>query len=127
MVEIQLLVERLEAVRLAEAATANTVATYTINVSLSERERTPASLTLNFELDLECQPQLAKISVRGSTTIKGTRDEIQAVLRPADPNSPPPILVTVYERIYGLIYLVVRDLNLPHPMPGLMRQSGEGP
>ena len=126
MVEIKLQVERLEAIRLSESATQDTSATYTINVSLSERERNPSAISLNYELDLECQPQLAKISIRGFTTIKGTRDEIQNILRPTDPNSPPPILVTVYERIYAMIYLVARDMNLPHPMPGLMRQGNEG-
>jgi hypothetical protein len=123
LVEIKLQVERLEAIRLAESAKEDTTANYTINVSLSERERTPSAISLNFDLALECQPQLAKISIRGFTTVKGSREEIQSVLRPADPNSPPLILVTVYERIYGFIYLVARDLNLPHPMPGLLRQG----
>lgn len=124
MPDIQLQVERLDAVRLAEKATQDTTASYTVNVSLSERDRNPSSLSLNFEFELTCQPNIAKISVHGYTTISGTRDEIQSLLRPADPKSPPYILITVYERVYGMIYLVARDLNLPHPMPGLMRQGG---
>lgn len=127
MVDIQLLVERLEAVRLSEKATQDTASSYTVNVSLSERERNPSSLTLNFEFELSCQPQIAKLSIHGFTTISGTRDEIQNLLKPPDAKSPPSILITVYERIYGMVYLVARDLNLPHPMPGLMRQSGENP
>jgi hypothetical protein len=124
MVDIQVQVERLDAVRLAEKATQDTTATYTVNVSLSERERNPNSLSLNFEFELACQPQIAKISVRGATTITGTRDDIQLLLKPTDPDSPPSILITIYERVYGSIYLLARDMNLPHPMPGLMQQGG---
>ena len=125
MPEIELRVERIDAVRLAEKATQDTAASYTVNVSLSERERNPSGLSLNFEFELTCQPQIAKISVHGVTAITGTRDEIQALLRPVDAKSPPPILLTAYERVYGMIYLIARDLNLPTPMPGLMKQSSE--
>ena len=125
MPDIHVLVERFDATRLAEKATQDTVSTYTVNVSLSERERTPSSLALNFEFELSCQPQIAKISVNGMTTITGSREEIQTLLRPADPKSPPQILINVYERVYGMIYLIARDLDLPPPMPGLMRQGGE--
>ncbi len=124
MVDIQVQVERLDAVRLSEKATQDTTATYTVNVSLSERERNPSSLSLNFEFELSCQPNIAKITVHGSTTITGTREEIQSLLKPADPKSPPTILLTIYERVYSPIYLLARDLNLPHPMPGLMQQGG---
>jgi len=124
MVDIQVQVERLDAVRLSEKATQDTAATYTVNVSLSERERNPSSLSLNFEFELACQPNIAKITVHGSTAITGTRDEIQALLRPADAKSPPTILLTIYDRVYSSIYLLARDLNLPHPMPGLMQQGG---
>jgi hypothetical protein len=95
-----------------------------VNVSLSERDRNPNALTLNFEFELTCQPTIAKITVNGNTSINGTRDEIQALLRPSEPKSPPTILVTVYERVYSLVYLVTRDMDLPHPMPGLMQQGG---
>jgi len=126
MPDIHVLVERFDAVRLAEKATQDTVSTYTVNVSLSERERTPSSLALNFEFELSCQPQIAKVTVTGVATIQGTRDEIQTLLRPPDPKSPPQILINVYERVYGMIYLVARDMDLPPPMPGLMGRSGEG-
>jgi hypothetical protein len=126
MADTHVLVERIDAVRTSDKATQDTTATYTVNVSLSERERNPNTLTLNFEFELSCQPGIAKVTVTGSVSITGTRDEIQGLLRPSEPKSPPTILITVYERVYSLVYLVTRDMDLPHPMPGLMQQGGEG-
>lgn len=125
MSDTRVLVEHLEAIRLSEKATEDTSATYTINVSISERTRDPTTLSLNFELDLVAEPQIAKLIVGGVSTIAGTREEIQTAIRPADSKSPPPILFTIYERVYGLLYLISRDLKIPHPMPGLARTGSE--
>jgi hypothetical protein len=58
--------------------------------------------------------------VTGYVTIVGSREEIQSLIKQPDDKGAPPILVTIYERVYGLLYVISRDLQIPHPMPGLV-------
>ncbi len=120
MPDIKVQVEKVEGIRLSENATEDTPATYTVNVSLSERQRESSLLALNFELDLSGQPQISRLVANGYVTITGSRDEIQSLIRQQDDKSAPAILVTIYERIYGLLYVISRDLHIPHPMPGIV-------
>ena len=120
MPEVKVQVEKVEGIRLSEKATEDSVANYTVNVSLSERERESSLLALNFELDLSGQPQVSKLIVTGYVTIVGSREEIQSLLKQQDDKSAPAILVTIYERVYGLLYVISRDLHIPYPMPGIV-------
>ncbi|MDA4123936.1 MAG: hypothetical protein OK438_00605 [Thaumarchaeota archaeon] len=123
MLEIGVLIERIDGARLSDKVTENSASNYGLNVSLSERERSPASLLLSFTLELTSQPQLARILVSGITTLTGTKDEIQGALAAPDDTNPPLVLATVYERIYGLVYLVAEGLKIPRPLPTLLKTA----
>jgi len=123
MVDIGVLVERIEGARLSEKASDNAPSNYSLNVSMSEKDRNPESLVLSFSLELTNQPQLARLLVSGITTITGTKDEIQNVIRAPDDKNPPVILLTIYERVYGMLYLVSGNLKIPHPLPTLLRTA----
>jgi hypothetical protein len=123
MLEIGVLVERIDGARLSDKATENSPSNYGLNVSLAERERSPGSLVLSFTLELLSQPQLARIAVTGITTLTGTKDEIQGALAAPDEKNPPFVLATVYERIYGLVYLVADSLKIPRPLPTLLKTA----
>jgi hypothetical protein len=125
MAETKVLVEKIDGIRISEKATEDTTASYTVDVSLSERARDPMSLSLNFELTLTGQPKISKLVVSGVATITGTKEEIQSFLRPQEEKGPPLILVTVYERVYGLLYLISHELKIPYPMPGLISAGGD--
>ena len=123
MLDIAVLVERVEGARLSEKATENAQSSYNLNVSLSERDRSSGELVLSFALELTSQPQVARIKVDGIATLKGNKEEVQnEITAPAETN-PPRILVTIYERVYGLIYLVAGNLKVPHPMPNLVKKG----
>lgn len=124
MVGIEVLVERVEGARLSDKANENSPSSYGLNVSMSEKDRTSESLVLNFSLELTSQPQLARLVVTGTATISGSKDEIQGATKTPDDKNPPVILLTIYERVYGLLYLVSTSLKVPHPMPTLLR-TGE--
>ncbi len=124
MAEIGVLVERIEGARLSDKATENGTSNYSLNVSMSERERNPESLVLSFTLELTNQPQLARLAVTGIATITGNKDDIQNAIKAPDEKSPPLVLLTIYERIYGLLYLVSGNLKVPHPMPTLLKSGG---
>ncbi len=125
MLDIGVLVENVNAARLSDKASENSPSNYGLNVSLSERDRNPASLALAFTLELTNQPQLAKITVSGIATLTGSKEEIQGAISAPDEKNPPIVLVTIYERVYGLVYLVAGSLKVPHPLPTLLKGGSE--
>ncbi|MGD0396284.1 MAG: hypothetical protein ABSB26_05160 [Nitrososphaerales archaeon] len=124
MLEVNVLIERVDAARLSDKASENSPSNYSVNVSMSERDRNPQALILVFALELTDQPQLARLAVSGVATLTGTKDEIQAALEAPEDKTPPPVLTTIYERIYGLLYLVTGSLKVPHPLPTMLKASG---
>ncbi len=123
MLEVIVLVENVDGARLNDRATENAISNYSLNVSLSERDRSSETLVLSFTLELTSQPQAARFKVSGSATLKGTKDEIREGITAPDDTKPPPILVTIYERIYSTIYLLSGALKVPHPLPNLLKKS----
>ena len=123
MLEVAVLVESVDAARLSEKASENANSNYSLNVSLSEKDRSPETLALSFSLELTSQPQAARFKVSGIATLKGTKEEIKEGITAPDDNKPPPILVTIYERIYSTIYVLSGALRVPHPMPNLLKKS----
>jgi len=124
MFGVNVLVERVDASRLSDKASENSPSNYSLNVSMSERDRNPEALVLSFTLELTNQPQLARLAVSGIATLTGTKEEIQSALSAPDEKNPPLVLTTIYERTYGLFYLVASSLKVPHPLPTLLKPSG---
>ena len=124
MLSVTVLVERIDAARLSEKATENSASNYGLNVSLSEKDRNPDALVLSFTLELTNQPQLARLAVSGIATLSGTKDEIQNALEAPDDKNPPMVLATIYERAYGLFYVLAGSLKVPPPLPTLLKASG---
>jgi hypothetical protein len=124
MLLVSVLVERVDAARLSDKASENSPSNYSLNVSMSERDRSPEALVLSFTLELTNQPQLARLAISGIATLTGTKDEIQSALATPEDKGPPLVLTTIYERSYGLLYLVAGSLKVPHPLPNLLKTSG---
>ena len=123
MLDISVLVESVEAARVSDKVSENSNSNYSLNVSLSERDRSTESLVLSFSLELTSQPQSAKFRVAGIATLKGTRDEIKEGITAPDENKPPPVLVIIYERVYSTLYVLSGALKAPHPMPNLLKKG----
>ncbi len=125
MLLIDVLVERVEAMRISEKADEKAQPNYTLSVSMSERDRTPENLALSFTLELTNQPQLNKLSVSGVATLTGTKDEIAASLISDDDKTPPQALTMIYDKTYGLFYLVAGALKVPKPLPSLLKGASK--
>ena len=124
MLEVGVLVERVEGARLSDRVNENSPSNYSLNVSMAERERNPESLVLSFTLELTNQPQLARLMISGISSLSGSKDEIQGALAAPDDKTPPAVLTTIYERTYSLFYLVANSLKVPHPLPTLLKTGG---
>ena len=123
MLEVTVLIEDIDAGRLSDKGSENATSNYSLNVSLAEKERSTEYLALSFSIELTSQPPTARFKVSGTTTLKGTRDEIKEGITAPDENRPPPILVIIYERIYSTLYVLAAALKVPHPMPNLLKKS----
>jgi hypothetical protein len=123
VLEISVLLETVDGVRLSDKATENMNSNYSLNVSLSEKDRTSDALVLSYSLELTSQPQAARLKVAGSATLKGSKDEIKEGITAHDESKPPPVLVTIYERVYSTLYIVAGALKVPTPMPNLLKKT----
>jgi len=123
VLDVAVLLDTVDAVRLSDKMNENSQSNYSLNVSLSEKDRTAEALVLSFSLELTSQPQAAKFKVSGTATLKGTKEEIKEEITAPDEKKPPPILVTVYERVYSTLYVLAGSLKVPHPMPNLLKKT----
>lgn len=123
MLEIAVQVERVDGTRISDKANENAQSNYNLNVSLSEKDRTTDSLVLNFQIELTSSPPMAKFVVSGFATMKGNKEDIASGINAPDANRPPLVLITIYERVYGLLYLVAGNLRVPYPMPNLLKKA----
>lgn len=123
MLEVSVQVEKIEATRLTEKANEDLRSNYKLNVGMTEKQRKAASLVLGFTLELTQVPQTAKITITGTAELTGTEEEIKERITSKSENVPPPVVEIIYERIYGLVYLVAGGIKVPRPLPNLLRKG----
>ncbi len=121
MVEVEVLVKSVEATRLSEEARDDTGVTFDVSASLSETDHQAGQFLLKYGIAITSQPPIARMDVGGTAKITGEEKEIDALLKTADPNTPPPIFMTIYQKVYAILYLLSGSLKIPYPSPGLMK------
>ena len=123
VLEVNVLVEKIEAVRMTEKPSEDLRSNYKLNVGLSEKQRKASSLVLGFTLELTQVPQAAKITVTGTAELTGTDEEIKERITSKTETAPPPVVEIIYERIYGLVYIIAGGIKVPRPLPNLLRKG----
>jgi hypothetical protein len=121
MVEVDVLVKNVEATRLTEGARDDVPVTFDVSASLTETEREPGQISLKFGISIAAQPPVAKIEVGGTAKVTGEEAEIESILTVKDQDSTPPIFMTIYQKVYAVLYLLSGSLKIPYPSPGLMK------
>ncbi len=121
MVEVEVLVKNVEATRLSDQVKDDAAVTFDVNASLTETEHETGQFTLKFTISITAQPPVARMDVSGTARISGEEPEIEGLLVSADQNSPPPVFMTIYQKVYAILYLLSGSLKIPYPSPGLMK------
>ncbi len=116
-------VEKIESVRLSDKVNEHSKSNYKLNVALSEKNRKPEGMTVAFSIELSGNAQTTKITVSGSARLTGSEDDIQAAIGPGKDKAPPKVVEAIYEKIYGLVYLLAGSMRVPYPAPNLVRKS----
>ena len=121
MVEVEVLVKNVEANRLSDEAKDETSVTFDVAASLAELEHSAGQFTLKYTIAITSQPPVAKMDVAGTAKITGEEAEIQELLKAPDANTPPPVFMSIYQKVYAILYLLSGSLKIPYPSPGLMK------
>ncbi len=121
MVEVEVLVKNVEANRLTEEAKDETSVTFDVAASLAEVDHSAGQFTLKFSIAITSQPPVARMDVAGTARITGEEAEIQQLLKTPDGNTPPPVFMSIYQKVYAILYLLSGSLKIPYPSPGLMK------
>ncbi len=123
MVEIEVNVKRVECSKFSEETKGDAEVTFDVNASLAETDRNPGWLALKFDIGVETQPPVAKLSVGGSAILKGDAEEIQTLITAKEQDSVPPVFMKIYQKVYAIMYLLSGSLTIPHPAPGLLKTT----
>ncbi len=121
MVEIEVTIKSVEGMKLGENVHSDEEVVFNAVAAISQHERSPGFVALKFNIDLESRPEIAKITVAGTTTLKGEDASIDALLEVKGEDSVPPVFMKIYEKVYAIFYLLSGSLKIPYPTPGLLR------
>lgn len=124
VLDVELTAEKIEALRLEPNADENTKSSYKLNVSISEVRRRPGSITLSYVLELSSEPAVTKMTVTGTAKVMGPEEEIKQATASRQGKAPPKLVEVLYDRMYGLLYLLAGSLKVPYPMPNLVKSGG---
>lgn len=119
MMESIVLLTDIQASRLTEKIAEDADVSFEVESSLSEVLRSSDKMVIQFKIDLEPRPQLAKISLTGLATVQGEEEEIEKLILTQEGN-PPRIFMNIYQRIYPILYLLCCSLKIPCPGPKLL-------
>ncbi|MCW3994791.1 MAG: hypothetical protein NWE98_01415 [Candidatus Bathyarchaeota archaeon] len=98
---------------------------FDINAKLEEQKKDNNQVTLNFNLTISTKPNVVKYLTAGSVTMVGKADEIKRKLEINPKTKIPQILFTIYQHVFGAIYLLSSTLNTPYPPPDLLHPMAE--
>ena len=80
---------------------------------------------LEFKLDINTKPNIAKYSIAGTATLEGSSADIQKKLESNPKTNLPQILFTIYQHVFNSIYLLSSILDIPYPPPDLLHPMEE--
>jgi hypothetical protein len=121
MAGIEVTIRSVEGNKLAEDVTSDSSVNFNVAANLAESERNPGRLTLKFTIELNTDPDVAKMTIAGTAVLTGDDKEIDSLLTPKDGESVPPVFMKIYQKVYAVMYLVSGSLRIPYPSPGLLK------
>jgi hypothetical protein len=118
---IEVSIKSVEGSKLAEDITSDSSVSFDVKANLIESERNPDKLTVKFTIELNTDPEVAKVTVTGTAHITGDDKEIDSLLTPKEGESVPPLFMKIYQKVYAVLYLISGSLKIPYPSPGLLK------
>lgn len=90
---------------------------------MEEVERNDESVKLNFQMIMDTEPSIAKFTVEGAATVRGSTEVIEQMLT-ADPETNVPFVFTrIYQQVYAVIFMLAGTIEVPYPSPALLKRA----
>src|SRR5258708_3824445 len=121
MVEVEVLVKNVEATRLSEQPADETSVTFDVAASLAETDHQAGQFTLKYSIAITSQPPVGRMAFGGSASTMGEEAETGPLQKTPDQTPPPPVFMSIYQKVYAILYLLSGSLKIPYPSPGLMK------
>lgn len=116
-------IRSVSSVKSDEKASADTPVIFNFGVNMEEAERRDDSVKLNFQMVMDTEPGIAKFTVEGSATIRGSSEVIEQMLS-ADPETNVPFVFTrIYQQVYAVIFMLAGTIEVPYPSPALLKRA----
>jgi hypothetical protein len=122
VLEVEVTVEKIDCTGHADRVKEVSKSNYTLNVSLAERKRRPDGLTLSFTLEIMGASDVASMTISGMARLTGSEAEIAESLAVGEGKTTPQVVESIYEKIYGLVYLLAGTMRVPPPLPNLVKK-----
>jgi hypothetical protein len=106
-----------------EKASANTSVIFNFGVNMEEADRNEDSVKLNFQMIMDTEPSIAKFTVEGAATIRGTTEEIEHMLSPDPETNVPFVFTRIYQQVYAVIFMLAGTIEVPYPSPALLKRA----
>jgi len=76
-------------------------------------------LEVHFVFTINYNPGVAQISLKGKSHVKGSKDELERILKEHKEKKPPPsvVLQSISNVVFLESVLICRSLNIPPPIP----------
>ncbi len=121
MAGVEVSIRTVEGSKMAEDVTSDSTVSFNVAANLVESERNPDKLTLKFTIELNTDPDVAKMTISGTALVTGDDKEIDSLLNPKPGETVPPVFMKIYQKVYAVLYLVSGSLKIPYPSPGLLK------
>jgi hypothetical protein len=116
-------IRSVSSVKTDEKASPNTAVIFNFGVNMEEADRTEDSVRLNFQMIMDTEPAIAKFTVEGSTTIRGSSEEIEHMLSPDPETNVPFVFTRIYQQVYAVIFMLAGTIEVPYPSPALLKRA----
>jgi hypothetical protein len=121
LADVEVVIKGVEGTKLAEDVTSDSSVAFNASANIVETERNPGKLVLKFTIELNTNPEVARMTISGTAVLTGEDKEIEALLTPREGESVPPVFMRIYQKVYAILYLVSGSLRIPYPSPGLLK------
>ncbi|MDG6911409.1 MAG: hypothetical protein JRN18_03585 [Nitrososphaerota archaeon] len=121
MARVEVSIKSIDGNKMAEDVTSDSSVNFNVTANIVESERNPDRLTLKFTIELNSDPDVAKMAISGTAVIIGDDKEIDSMLTPKPGETVPPVFMRIYQKVYAILYLISGSLKVPYPSPGLLK------
>ena len=121
MARVEVSIKSIDGNKMAEDVSSDSSVNFNVTANIVESERNPDRLTLKFTIELNSDPDVAKMAISGTAIITGDDKEIDSMLTPKPGETVPPVFMKIYQKVYAILYLISGSLKVPYPSPGLLK------